>query len=501
MTMIRKGSPSLAAFFIFRSQMDGISTSVESTPVSGGAESAAPGAPPAASSGGVVETPAAAPAVTPEAPQPVPAQPQPSIGVETVDAASGIEFPDETAFQQLPEDQRVTGWKNARARIDELNSQVKQYSELGDIEQLKTDAELTRSLFSHRQDENGQVVRDERGLPVMTAAPFLTQLKEKSPDAFYTMAWEALDTPIDQNGQTVGDWLLQDKYGLNPQLLDTYKQIQSPSEAARYTPHAVDPAELTDIPAPLHEAYKSFAPEDRDDLQDLFVRDEQRFLARLSERKEHLENQKFITEQRQREEQAQKAEQQRWESEIKQKTLSRGNQKWDQAVATQKERLQTQYQPFGPENSEGNEMVYADIVAHAEKAIQTPQFQQKIEAAWNGYYEYEYYSATGNQLQAARSLAAADKLTLELQREFAKAATLRVETWNKHLKGRIAAPAPAPTRQPAPNNPAQPANPANNGQPQYRTPGKFGLTPARITEIAASVAMRKAGIENRPPGG
>lgn len=483
--------------------MDGISTS-ETPAVSAGTE--APSTPPAVSSDGVVETPAAPSGVSAPVEAPQPAQQQDSIGVETVDAPSGDEFPDDAAFQALPGEERGSQWKNARARIAELNSQVRQYSEqLGDIEQLKTDAELTRSLFSYRQDENGNQVRDERGLPLMTSAPFLEQLKQQSPDTFYTMAWEALDVPIDRSGQTVGDWLLQQRYGLNPQLLDTYKSIQSPQDAVKYTPHAVDPAELTDIPQELHAAYKSFTSADRDDLQDLFVRDEQRFLARLSERKENLDNQKFITEQRQREEQGRLAEQERWEQGIKQKTLDRGNQKWEQTVKSQQERLKTQYQPFGPENSEGNEMVYADIVAHAERAIQTPALQQKIEAAWNHYYLHERYSATGNPMLAARSLADADRLTLELQREFAKAATLRVEAWNKHLKGRIApmaAPVNGATRQPAPNNsPHQPDNPANNGHPQYKEPGRFGLDSGQIAKIAAQLAMTKAGVENRPPGG
>lgn len=475
--------------------MDDFSTS-DTPPVSGGTESPSS---PAESSVGVVETPAV-PAGSPvETPQP--AQPQPSVGVETVDAASGDEFPDDAAFQQLPGEQRGSQWKNARSRIAELNNQVRQYAELGEVDQLKADVELTRSLFGYRQDADGNVVIDQDGLPQPTALPFLRQLREQAPDTFYTMMWEGLREQIDQD-EKVGDWLFQQYYGLNPQLLDIYKQIQSPQDALRYAPQLVDPAELTGIPRELHEAYKSFSPEDRDDLQDLYVRNEQRFLARLSERQENLDNQKFIAEQRQREEQSKQEQRQQWENGIKQKTLDRGNAKWEQTVASQQERLKTQYQPFGIENSEGNEMVYSDIVTFAESALKAPALQQKIETAWNQYYLHEYYSATGNQILAARSLADADKLALELQREFAKAATQRVEQWNKHLKGRTAPSAPVngATRQPALNNAAQTPNPANNGQPQYKEPGRFGLSPGRINEIAAQLAMEKARGENRPPG-
>jgi len=483
----------LAAFFILQEQMpDDFSTS-ETPDVSGsgGGEPVAP----AASSGGVAE-------IQPPAgqTQPDPAQPQPVNGGETVATESGDEFPDDATFQALPGQERGSHWQRARARIAELNGQVKdlngktaQYSELGDVDQLKTDAELTRSLFGYAQDEQGNVVYDQNGMPHITTASFQDQLQQQSPDTYYTMLWEAVDRPVDGN-ETVGDWLLRQRYGLDPQLIDTYKSIQSPQDALRYAPQSVGPAELEGIPAELHHAYKTFDAQDRYDLQQLFGQDEQRFLARLSERKQNLDNQKFITEQRARDEKSEVEQKQRWENQIKQKTFERGQAKWGQTVNSQLDRLKSQYQPFGPEDGDGNTMVYDDIVAHASKAMQSPALQQKIQTADHQYYLHEYYTATDNQMLAARHLADAEKIVLELQREFAKAATLRVEQWNRRIANRNPA-APViqqPTRQPTPN--PNPQNPQpNNGRPQYTTPGKFGLTPARINEIAAQVALQKAG--------
>lgn len=471
--------------------MDDFSTSVDTSTVSEGGEVSSP---PAESSVGVAETTTGV-----DLTQSTPAQSQSVNGGESVATNPGDEFPDDAAFQAMPGQERVTAWQNVRARIAELNGQVKelsgktsQYDSLGDLEQLKTDAELTRSLFTYRQDEQGNLVKDANGLPLIDTTQWQDQMQQQAPDAYYTALWEAMDRPIDQNDK-VGDWLLRQKYGLDPQLLETYRQIQSPQDVARYAPQAVSSLELQGIPTELHEAYKSFEAEDRVELQDLFTQNEERFLARLSERKENLENRKFIQEQRQREEQAQQQQKQQWEDTIKQKTLERGQAKWDQTVQSQLDRLKTQYQPFGPEDSDGNQMVYADVIAAGERALSTPALQQKTQSAWHQYHLHEYYTATGNTMLAARALADGDKLVLELQREFAKAATQRVEQWNNRLKGKIAA-APV-SQQPAlgrPNQPTQPQQPANNGQ--HREPGRFGLSPDRINQIATQLALEKAKV-------
>jgi len=466
--------------------MDEISTSDTSVVSGGGESSSSPGA----SSGAVAET------TTPAAPtQPAEVQVQPATSGETVTAPSGDEFPDDAAFQALPGQERGTQWQRARARISELNEQLRQAQATPQIDpQLQADADLTRSLFGYQQDEYGNPVTDQNGRPYITTAPFLQTLQQQSPDTFYTMMWEGLNQQIDAN-QTVGDWILQQRYGLSPQLLDTYKQIQSPQDALRFNPQMVDPAELQGVPQELQEAYKSFQAEDRYDLQDLASRDEQRFLSRLRERKENLDNQKFIQETRQKEEQAKQWQQQQWEEQIKSKTYDRGNSKWNQTIDSQKQQLQKQYQPFGPD-SEGNEMVYRDILSSAEGALRSPQLQQKTEAAWNQYYLHEYYTATGNPMLAARALADADKLALELQREYAKAVTRGIEQWDRYLKGRITAVVPAngQTQQQSLNSPNQqtPQQQQQNGQPQYKEPGRFGLSQGRINEIAAQLAVERA---------
>lgn len=461
-------------------------TSVETPSQVSGGEGASPV--PVSTSAGI-ETQPTAPT------QSVEAQQQPVTGGEDVATTPEDEFPDETAFQQLPGEQRSSHWQNARARIKELNNQNRelnekaaiaaQLEELGGLDSLRSDADFTRNLFSSvKKDEHGNELRDpQSGLPYITTQPFIEQLQEQSPDTFYTLVYEAFDQPIDQN-QTVGDWLLQQKYGLNPKLLDTYKQIQSPNDLQRFAPQSVSQDELTWIPQELHDAYKTFSPQDRQRFQDTPVDQEQSVFAQLQERKELMDSRKFIEETKAEREQAKQAAQQQWEQGIQQSTQRVIAEKKQQTVNAQLERLKTQYQPFGPEDHEGNEMVYYSAMFEADKIFQNPAVQQKAESASNFYYQAEYYRATKNAALASRAQAEADRLTMDLQREYSKAVAAHIDKWNQRLKGKIVAAQPQATMTTTPQNRPQPIPaPSVTGQPRPM-PGQFGITEERKHQLA-----------------
>lgn len=437
------------------------------------------------------ETPAV-PAVEAAPSQPADATPAATVTPD--------EFPDDTAFEQLPGAERQSNWQKARARIGELNDQVRtlseraaiaaQLEEMGGLEQLQRDAEMVRGLFTYKTDEYGNTLIDpQTGLPYITTAPFIQNLQQGSPDAFYTMLWEAVEQPV-ADGQSVGDWLLQHKYGLNPALIETYRQIQSPNDAVQYVSNAVTPDELTYIPAEFHEAYKSFDATDRQHLQDLSIDDEQRFLSRLRERKENIDNQKFIQEVRLQQEQAKLQQQQQWEMGIRNNAMQVISSTREQTISAQMERLKA-FQPFGPEDVAGNQLVYDDILAYGEKILENPQIAQKAESAGNLYYQAEYYKATGNQMMASRARAEADKLTMDLQREYAKAATQRLNLWNERLKGRIVA--AQPQTQPTPQvRPQSPTNVTSQPQPVRGSSG-FGISEERKRAIAQQLALSRQG--------
>lgn len=483
----------LIGLFVFGVQMDSLTS--ESTAVSG-SETASPAV--ADSSVSVTETQSA-----PVTPGVEPQSVEANSGV-TVAAESEEEFPDDAAFQQLPGEQRASNWQKARARIAELNHQTKELSEraaiaaqleeLGGLERLQADAKFGQLLFSQETDEAGNPIVDpQTGLPYLTAKPFIESLLDPqsgSSDAFFTMMWEAAEHPIPGMDQSVGDWLLQQKYGLNPALIETYKQIQSPQDAVQYLPNSVHPDELTYIPAELHEAYKSFDAVDRQALQNLLVEDESRTLARLSERKQNIENQKFIAEARQQQEQAKLQQQQQWEARIQQSAAQLVNSKREATINAQLERLKTQYQPFGPD-AEANQLVYDDVMAAADRIFENATIRQKAESCGNLYYQAERYKATNNPALASRAMAQADALALELQREFAKAATLRINAWNEKLKGRIVAAQPQQqTSTPVPQSQSvtsQPRpTPALNGN-------GFGLSEERKRQIAQQLSLSRQG--------
>lgn len=465
-------------------------TSVETPSVSGG-EAASPVA---ADSSVSVETPSAVPT------QPAEAQEQVVNSGTPAPTIPEDEFPDDQAFQQLPGEQRSANWQQARARIKELNGQLREVSEraaiatqleeLGGLESLRADADFARTLFSsYKQDESGNPITDpQTGMPYITAQPFIEQLQQQSPDTFYTMMWEALAQPIDQS-QTVGDWLLQKKYGLDPKLLDAYKQIQSPNDLQRFAPQAVHQDELTWIPQELHDAYKTFSSQDRQRFQDTPVDQEQDVFDKLQERKELLENRKFVQETKAEKAEQKRLDDERWELGIKQNTQKVIQEKQQQTINAQLERLKTQYQPFGPEDADGNQMVYESALLAGDKIFENPAIKQKAASAGNFYYQAERYRATGNAAPASRAQAQADAITLELQREYSKAVSAHIDKWNTRLKGRIVAAQP----QPQPTTPQQPAHvaPARN-QPTAPANG-FKISPERINQIAAQLALQKAG--------
>ena len=473
--------------------MESLNTSVDAAPVSGG-EGVAQA--PASSSAGV-ETETQTPAVSPE---PVAAQEVTANGGETVTPSPEEDFPDETAFRALPGEEQKSNWQRIRARVAELNAERRELSEraaiatqleeLGGLDALTADAQIARALFSHQQDENGNPIVDpQTGMPYLTAMPGLTQMQQQSSDAFYTMMWEGVDMQVD-GSQSVGDWLLANKFGLNPALIDTYRQIQSPADAMRYAPQAVHPDELANVPEEWHEAYKSFDATDRETLQELAFSDEARFHARLQERAQNQEAQKFIQDAKQREQRDADARQRQWEQSIVQQTQNIIGQKREQTINAQMERLKSAFQPFGPD-SPGNAMVYDSILTTAEKVVDRPEIAQKAESATNFYYQAERYRATGNALLASQAQAKADALTLDVQREYAKAATQAMEQWNTYLKGRIVAAQSQQTQTVAHAAPP----PQAQGQPQQQQqPGKFGLGPDRIAHLASQLAMQKAGV-------
>lgn len=191
------------------------------------------------------------------------------------------EFPDDAAFQQLPGEQRSTHWKQARERIQALNQQLaERQAQLEQIQQQQAQPDnqnwvSPNLLFAPQLDPNtGQPALDQWGEPITTPAPFVERLRAESPNTFGEMVYAAMDQPWDGDESTARA-LFRDYYGLNPDLFETYKQIQSPEDAQSYVAPITD---LSHVPQQYHELYKSLDWETRDQV-DSIVDDAARNLA------------------------------------------------------------------------------------------------------------------------------------------------------------------------------------------------------------------------------
>jgi len=196
--------------------------------------------------------------------------------------ATPDEFPSEEALAAMSGQERSSHWMNVRSRIDALNQQLAERQ--AQIEQFQQqaqppdDANWVRPdlLFAPKIDPTtGQPFVDPHtGEPITTPEPFLRQLRAESPNTFGDMIWEAMATPWTADESTASV-LLRDYYGLNPELLDTYRQIQSPDDLQAFNAAPVD---MSHIPQAYHDLYKSLDYDTRDQI-DLIPDDATRNLA------------------------------------------------------------------------------------------------------------------------------------------------------------------------------------------------------------------------------
>lgn len=202
------------------------------------------------------------------------ATPAPSVPANDANGSSSTaqdEWPDEAAMQAMSGQERSSHWQRVRARIDELNQQLaEREAQLANFQQqpppessnwVKPDL-----LFAPVIDpQTGQPAVDEYGEPVTTPQPFIEQLRNESPSTFAEMVFQALNQPWNDQESTARV-LFRDYFGLNPALIETYRQIQSPEDAQAYV---TPPADMSHIPQQYHDLYKSLDWETRDQIDSI----------------------------------------------------------------------------------------------------------------------------------------------------------------------------------------------------------------------------------------
>lgn len=409
------------------------------------------------------------------------------------------ELPDEQTFARLSGPERGNNWKQARARIAELNQQVEQFSthqpaieqieQLGGWEAVQQAAELGSLLFSQVQDpESGQLS--------LTAEPLIERLASESPETLGEIVWKGIHAASPwYRGETLLDTVLRDKLGLDPALLDTYRAIQNPADARQYLqPGQVSAEELAAIPTEFQDAYKSLSPRQREEIA--LVQDEDARKEFLQDKADALTAREFIARQKAADAEAQRQAERQFTQRVEQRTAEISGAARDAALNAARARLQAEAS-FSPE-AEVNEAVHGDALGWAvNQCLADPAL-----AADNDRSEALYKLAAeaelrGDRIKSAQYKVQADSIAKKLEGRFLNMLTKRVAFWSKALGGvrqaqqqqiEQARPRPelAQTNQPSSrqNQPTQTVGRANSG---------FGWTPQQLEQMEAALRARQMG--------
>lgn len=439
----------------------------------------------------VSEPTADAPLASPDA-QPVGEATTPSqeneATTQTV-TADEQEYPDDAAFEELPGEERASNWKQLRNAFADAKRQIAELqaapSEAAPLdEEVQSKVSLADSLFAPLTDANGEPVLDDMGLPQYTSQPFIDTLVEQSPNTLAEILWRSFDEPV-SDSETFGHWLMRERLGLDPAMLDTYQQIRNSQDAVKYISAStgIDPAELESVPEQYHAAYKSLTPELRAEVQAMGDIAREQYLA---ERAELLETRKFREEQQARAQQEEQARQQQWQQQVQQRGEQIIDEVRERSIKAQYDTLK-QKAIFSQDESV-NTAVHDEIVSYAQRKVENDSLlQNDLQRCDNLYRMAAYHEATRDEMKARAARVEADKLANKLTIKLGNFVTERTGFWSKVLGN-----ARSNTQQQVQN--ASPrvelgasgspqSQPSNPGAPQPPQGQRFGFSDGRMSQL------------------
>jgi len=169
---------------------------------------------------------------------------------------------------------------NYRQQLTDYQQLSDRLNAVGGPEVAEYAGQLMGQLFGAEVDPmTGQAKVDEFGVPIVNTQGFVETVAQQNWSTALDLTERLLTLPT-SDGQPLLAHVLQ-RIGLNPQLLDTYRQINSAADAARYGAMDVHPVELEGIDPRYHEVYRQMTPREREAVQDLNIDDATReqFLA------------------------------------------------------------------------------------------------------------------------------------------------------------------------------------------------------------------------------
>jgi len=435
---------------------------------------------------------------------------QPAIdqiqGGETV-TANQDEFPDEQAFVQLPGEQRAENWKRARTRIGEQNQRIEQLASLeafkpavetieqmGGWESVEPLLQLATNLFAPVVGEDGQQVFDQSGLPQYTSAPFVENLAQQSMGTLSEILLHGFDIPLGE--ETLGHWLLRNRLGLDPNMLATYQQIQSPEQARDYITRSggIDPALFEDVTPEYHDSLRSLMGTRPGLASEWGNMSDEAKEELLQDRRELLENRKYAEEQRRRDEQTAAERTAAAEERIKaagQQSMATAEQR---VVDAQLAKLKQTATFFADEAD--NSDVWDDIIRHSANQLQKdPDLAKKSKECQAWHHKLAEYEAARDVLKASQARVEIGKLERKLEKAFGDAVTARTGQWSRRLGGARAAHQQQITEAKPRIEIGSAGDNSSGNPPQIHSPAppgqRFGMSEERKMQLARELAARK----------
>lgn len=376
-------------------------------------------------------------APSPGASEAIQTQPETAQSAATP-AETAPEFPED--IDSLPGDSRRSNWQQLRTRYqesDRLNGDLKTQAETftpiqqkleawGGIEQVEQAYTLAQSLRAPMVDPNtGEPVLDNYGLPAYSAEPFVERMASESPQTLYEIAHRSMNQKF--GDESVSHAIFRDYYGLDPALIDTYRQIQSPRDVAQFMQNAgqVSAEQLAAIPPQYHEAFKSLSPELRTEVELMgdAARDQY-----LTDRAEILQNRAFREEQKAYQEQQKQAAQAQFEQRIEQAGKQYIENAENGVLQESMDRLKAEVNLL-PDAAD-NQYIHESIITKAVSAIKN---NPDIKRYTDLYKRAAYREGMNDKWGANQDKTQADMLAAKVARLYRAEETKQVKWWNEKL--------------------------------------------------------------------
>lgn len=209
--------------------------------------------------GGQSAAPAPAAASAPAPAQGTPASAAFSVPETDDDLAN---YPPQIREQLLSHRQ---AYRDLNQNLSTLRQQVDTFRPLeryGQPEAIEQRLQILEGLRAPVTDAQGRLLYDEQTrLPLFTARPGLEALRQQSP-LMLAQVFDDLRSMEFLPGETFQDALLRE-IGLDPSRVDEYRRLHQAGQAAQLP---VTDAELADVPAEYHDAFKTLPPNVRRDF-------------------------------------------------------------------------------------------------------------------------------------------------------------------------------------------------------------------------------------------